>query len=111
MDNEWVERERAQSLFSSTTPMQPSRVWQHLGVLVNGWCIAARGWRGLNPFIFVQSLADGWSVEVLCVGNGHVILMEKAPAKILGRGVPQMLLLSRRNQYRLYIGMHSYLVS
>ena len=52
MDNEWVERERAQSLFSSTTPTQPSREWQHL--LVNGWCIAATGWRGLNPFIFVH---------------------------------------------------------
>lgn len=109
MDNEWVERERAQSLFSSTTPMQPSRVWQHL--LVNGWCIAATGWRGLNPFIFVHIIGRWMDVEVLCVGNGHAILMEKAPAKILGRGVTTMLLLSRRNQYRLCIGMHSYLVS
>jgi hypothetical protein len=80
-----VHRERAQSLFSSTTPTQPSRVWQHL--LVNGWCIAATGWRGLNPFIFVHIIGwMDWRVEVLCVGNGHAILMEKAPAKILGRG-------------------------
>ena len=76
-----------------------------------GWCIAATGWRGLNPFIFVRIIGrwiGGWKS---CVSE---MVMQswsrKHPPKFWGEETTKLLLL-RRNQYRLCIGMHSYLVS